>query len=309
MESIKELRSTYSYMNDIETLYGKENEIFFTVAPLERKNMICISLSVSDAKDHIDEIQALRTTYDVIPMGGVYMEGLVLNVELNLINLDTKEQFKEIVDAVTLQLAAGNVHNISSIDGTSEDVGIFRVGTKVQILDGATFEDQKEAQSGYKKRKDNLTVAWLAAIGGMLAGVGVWVLINQIGFIAGLAGYLIIHWGIKLFRQFGGTLSRRDVYIMFGLSVGMILFAELLSTTFSYWRAFNNVFSISFFEVFKEVLKVIPKEPEILKNFLMNVAIGLGLSVWSSWGLIQSALNFTSAGGEKRVRRRNNRLM
>lgn len=309
MESIKELRTTFSYVNDIETLYGKQNGIFFIVAPLERKNMICMTVSVSDAETHIDEIQSLRNQYDAIPMGGVYMEGISLNIEFNLINLDSKEQFEQMVNAVTHVLASGNVMNISSQNGSFEDVGIFRVGTKVLILDGSAFEGQKEAQTSYKKRTDNIVMAWLAAIAGMLGGVAIWVLINQIGFIAGIAGYFIIHWGIKLFRQFGGTLSRKDVYIMFGLSVVMILFAEVLSVTIDVWRAYNSIWSISFIDAFKDVISWIVEDPEMKKSFLVNVAIGLGLSVWSSWGLIQSALNFTSAGGEKRVRRRNNRLM
>ncbi|QIK69033.1 hypothetical protein G7062_01485 [Erysipelothrix sp. HDW6C] len=302
---IKELKNGYNYLSDIEGIYGRENDILFVASGLDRKNMICLTFSVERGAELVEKIEALREKYDAIPLGGVYMDGYTLNVELNLVNIDEAKDFTDIVDAVTAVIVRNRSQNISSDDGKTGDIGIFRIGTKMVILDGAGFEETTESMSEqYKKKSDSPLIPYIVAIGGMLLGVALWILIGRIGFISGIAGYFILSFAIKGFQKMGGQIYKKDVYILLGLALFMIFFAEFTSIALS----IMNMGRITLIEAYQITWKFIVGDGGILREFLLNVAIGIGLSLWSSWGLVNNLLNFTPTSN-KRVRRRNTRLL
>ena len=47
------------------------------------------------------------------------------------------------------------------------------------------------------EKKENLPLGLIGAVIGILLGSVLWVLIGQIGFIAGIAGYAIVFCGMK----------------------------------------------------------------------------------------------------------------
>jgi len=70
------------------------------------------------------------------------------------------------------------------------------------------------------EKKENLPLGLIGAVIGILLGSVLWVLIGQIGFIAGIAGYAIVFCGMKGYALLGKELSagketfkNRDYYL------------------------------------------------------------------------------------------------
>ena len=303
IQHIKEFNRHYNYLSDIEGLYGKHGGYYFTAIQLDQKNMIGLTFSVTDVNAILPEIEALRTQYESMPHGGVYADGPELIVELNMVNMNDSQDLVDIVEAITKVMRNHNSQNQCSISGSTEDIGIFRIGTKMLILSEAAYRAQvhtNEAQ--YNHKEPAPIVPFLGALGGMLLGVGVWILFSMIRIVTGLAGYFILKFGLNGYEKMGGSVTKRVAKILIGLSVVMIVFAQILTYA---WPLFMN--GVPFFMSFKIVVAQI-FNGSIATNFIINIAIGIGLSLWSSWGLINHLLNFAPTS-TKRVRRKNNRLL
>lgn len=81
------------------------------------------------------------------------------------------------------------------------------------------------------EKKENLPLGLIGAVIGILLGSVLWVLIGQIGFIAGIAGYAIVFCGMKGYQLLGKKLSKTGIIICIVLSFLAIIGAEVVSFT------------------------------------------------------------------------------
>lgn len=303
---IKELKGSYQYISDIQSIYGKQQEYLFVAIPLEQKNMIAIQIPVSLTSDIKDSIMALRSKHSAIAYGGIYDEDNHLTVECNLSNLQDSSEFVAILDAITNVLKEQGAVMRCQDSFEQDNVGIYRVGTKLRFLSNSSYQEETtNASQQYNSRKGNLGLSWLFAIGGMLIGVGIWLIFGRIGFVAGIAGYFMLKFGVKGFEKGGATLTKKRVYIMLGLNVIAIVFAYLLDLAIRIMD--QPVLTISFNKAFQIAVQSSFSSGGF-GNFALQFAIGLALSVWSSWGLIQYLINYAPNRGPN-VKRKNNKLM
>ena len=303
---IKELRGSHKYISDIQAIYGSYNTYLFTATRLEQKNMIGLHFSVEYSSELKDAISELRKQYNAIALGGVYNEDNQLTVELNMVNLANVSEFDQILAAIVDVFQTMNVRQMNQETGDTGDIGIYRIGTKLRFLSSDGFESETETiKQQYSNKNGNIVLSWLLAICGMLIGVGIWIAIGRIGFVAGIAGYFMLKFGIKGFEKGGSVLTKNRVYIMLGLNAVAVVVAYILDMTLRiYW---SPSYFLSFWNAVTITLRYITSQAGIF-SFLTQFAIGIGLSIWSSWSLIQYLLNY-APNHESTVRRKNNRLL
>ncbi len=126
--------------------------------------------------------------------------------------------------------------------------------------------------------RENVLLGLIGAIIGVLLGSILWVIIGQVGFIAGIAGYAIVFCGMKGYTMLGGTLSKTGIVICIILSVLAILGAEMVSLKISADRELHGLYSMA------ELLA----EPEIIAIVIKDLAVGYILSIWASYSSIKN---------------------
>ncbi|HBE86511.1 MAG TPA: hypothetical protein DDW53_15700, partial [Lachnoclostridium sp.] len=132
----------------------------------------------------------------------------------------------------------------------------------------------------------------IGALFASLLGVGLWVLIGQVGFVAGIAGFVMLKLALSGYQKFGGSLDKKGAVICLIITAGMIIGANLLDYAVSITRGYFQ-YEASFETlayVFSNFGKLM-SDMDMWRGFFIDLAIGFGLSVWSAAGAIKAILN------------------
>ena len=137
------------------------------------------------------------------------------------------------------------------------------------------------------EKKENLPLGLIGAVIGILLGSVLWVLIGQIGFIAGIAGYAIVFCGMKGYQLLGNKLSKTGIIICIVLSFLAIIGAEVVSLGITAYRELSEYYSLTLGESFS-LLPELLKEPELVGAVAKDLAIGYILSIWASYSSVKN---------------------
>ncbi|MCI8876389.1 MAG: hypothetical protein HFI77_10225 [Lachnospiraceae bacterium] len=137
------------------------------------------------------------------------------------------------------------------------------------------------------EKKENLPLGLIGAVIGILLGSVLWVLIGQIGFIAGIAGYAIVFCGMKGYQLLGKKLSKTGIIICIVLSFLAIIGAEVVSLGITAYRELSEYYSLTLGESFS-LLPELLKEPELVGAVAKDLAIGYILSIWASYSSVKN---------------------
>jgi len=125
-----------------------------------------------------------------------------------------------------------------------------------------------------KKHKSRVIPGLAGAFIGSLLGVALWVGIYELGYIAGIAGALIVVASMKGYELLGKCLDRKGVIICAILSLVMVYFANRLSWSVEGYRAFvQEGFDVSFFDIYRGLDSLI-EELEVTTEYYMDLAVG-----------------------------------
>ena len=137
------------------------------------------------------------------------------------------------------------------------------------------------------EKKENLPLGLIGAVIGILLGSVLWVLIGQIGFIAGIAGYAIVFCGMKGYQLLGKKLTKTGIIICIVLSFLAIIGAEVVSLGITAYRELSEYYSLTLGESFS-LLPELLKEPELVGAVAKDLAIGYILSIWASYSSVKN---------------------
>ena len=130
--------------------------------------------------------------------------------------------------------------------------------------------------------------AFLFALGGGL----IYILFAQIGFIAGISGFIAVFLAIKGYQTFGKKLSKRGVIIAVVIAFLVLLLAWYLSLSLEIFKAYNELYKagdLAEKPKFFECVLLTPqffKDPDFLRGALINLAMGLLFAALGSVALI-----------------------
>ncbi|MCM1259218.1 MAG: hypothetical protein NC307_15425 [Roseburia sp.] len=152
--------------------------------------------------------------------------------------------------------------------------------------------------SGDWEKKENILLGIIGAVVGILLGSVLWVLIGQIGFIAGIAGYAIVFCGMKGYEILGGKLSKAGIVLCIILSFLAIIGAEVVSLGIAAYRELGEYYSITLGQAFS-LLPELLKEPELIGAVAKDLAIGYILSIWASYSSVKNIWRQTGGKQEE----------
>lgn len=158
------------------------------------------------------------------------------------------------------------------------------------------------AQTGYTNnsgvrlipvKKSNVFLGIIGALGGALIGAGLWVALSMVGLIAGIAGFVMLKFALKGYEKLSGRLDRKGAIISLMIAAFMVLFANVLDYVVALCRAFFE-WDASFDTIRYVVMNftTLMTEADSWGGFWLNLVLGYGLSIWSSYRLIGKILTY-----------------
>ena len=124
-----------------------------------------------------------------------------------------------------------------------------------------------------------------ALLGALLGGV-LWVLVSQLGYIAGIVGLVVAVCAVKGFELFGGKLNAAGIIICMVIVVGAIYAANYISYSIYLQQALDE---LGYGFSFGDSIRLLPdffSEEEIFGAFLRDLVIGYLLTAVASFSVI-----------------------
>lgn len=149
-----------------------------------------------------------------------------------------------------------------------------------------------QVSASLEQKPSNPFFGVIGALFASLLGVGLWVLIGQVGFVAGIAGFVMLKLALSGYQKLGGSLDKKGAVICLIITAGMITGANLLDYAVSMTRGYFQ-YEASFETltyVFSNFGKLM-SDMDMWRGFIIDLAIGYGLSIWSAAGAIKAILN------------------
>ncbi len=141
-----------------------------------------------------------------------------------------------------------------------------------------------------------MKVNWIAGIVGALIGVVIgvaaWVGIYQLGYIAGIAGFIMLICSIKGFEMLGGGLNIPAIIICVVLDLGAVYFAHNIAIAVSIMQELDGY---SFTSAYKYIPYLL-EYPEFAEAYYKDLMMGYGLTLVA---IIPSIINYIKGNRQK----------
>lgn len=143
------------------------------------------------------------------------------------------------------------------------------------------------------EKKGNMALGIIGALGGSLVGVALWLVLGMVGFIAGIAGFVMLKFALLGYQKLSGKLDKKGAVICLVIAAFMVFGANVLDYGISICKAYFQ-FDASFDTIRYVALNFssLMTEHDMWGGFFTNLLIGYGLSVWSSHSLIGAILSY-----------------
>jgi uncharacterized protein YpmB len=167
----------------------------------------------------------------------------------------------------------------------------IEIGFEGRFLDSKNINStiEVDTKDDFSDVTSNVFLGIIGAIVGAAIGGIAWIILGKIGYIAGIAGYFMMYLAIRGYRKLSGFLDKKGQIISLVVALLMIFFANYLSYALDYCKYYTSgSYSIG------NILNAFMKIPNFLTvtggwgDFILNLAIGYGLSIWSGLNIIKS---------------------
>ncbi len=158
-------------------------------------------------------------------------------------------------------------------------------------------DENSEYYDEYEVYDSNIVLGIIGAIIGAALGSILWIVIGKIGFIAGIAGLLIAQGAFKGYEMLGGSLDKKGVIASVVISVFVIYYANKVCWAWEVYDNFVDTYNYQFeggqaLQFFKQCytnLYYIIQESGNVGYYVMDIIVGYGLTIWSSYKTIKQA--------------------
>jgi hypothetical protein len=141
-----------------------------------------------------------------------------------------------------------------------------------------TLVENNQSGSVPEQAKENFIAGLVGAVLFSLAGVVIWFIIYQLGYIAGIAGIVTIVCAHKGYEIFGKVLSLKGLIAGIVVAVAMIYVAEYICLGYDVYVAFKEEYAISIFDALRSVPDFLLEEP-VRDAFFTDLMYGYGFSL------------------------------
>lgn len=129
------------------------------------------------------------------------------------------------------------------------------------------------SQISIEERHPSVVPGLIGALIGSIPGVLLWVIIGQLGYIAGICGWLMVRGAIFGYTKLGGGINKLGKFLASAVAFIMPLVAEYLGVAVSVYRAFHESDGVTVAQAFASVPYFL-SEPDVSSGIITNLLIG-----------------------------------
>lgn len=158
---------------------------------------------------------------------------------------------------------------------------------------GQMMSDALKAKAG-----SNVVTGIIGALLGSLVGVALWVGIYKLGYIAGIAGAIMIVSAMFGYEKLGGSLDLKGIIISVVICIGMIYISERICISMELYEEFKDYKyyfgDVSFSDCYKSMFAIL-KDAEKESVFWGELGIGYLLFAIASVSYIVKSVKMRNA--------------
>lgn len=200
-------------------------------------------------------------------------------------------QFHGIVSGCTQCASAEYAPELYEVNGRP----VFLCTSCAAKIEEETMAIREEVSA----QSSNLMPGLAGALVGSLAGVAAWLLLDQIGIIAGFAGALMAIGAMWLYAKLGGCLDKKGVICCIIVVAVMVFAANYLAYGIAYFKVLKP-YGYTFGDCMKYQFQFL-KIDEIVGGYIVNLVIGYGLTALACVPRFAQAMKSTSGPTFKKL--------
>lgn len=273
-------------------IHGAYSGLEFLIVPLIGENQFRIQLHVdvegNRGKDGLLEfLGMLKKRHSFVQHSG-YNGMNLISVHVASNEQEDKENLTILVSELSSKCQEFGIHNCCSYCRNVKPLRAAAVdGVPALICDDCRVK-LVSGESVTQAKRENVPLGIIGAILGVLLGSALWILIGQLGFIAGIAGFAIVFCGMKGYDLLGKRLSKVGIVVCVLLSILMILGAEVASLGFVIYKELSEYGTLTMADAFSLIPELM-KESEVAAGVAKDLLVGYALAIWASYASIKSA--------------------
>ncbi len=271
--------------------HGTRNGMELLILPMPAEEQFRVQLyadvnSSSEKEKLLGYLSELQQNYPYVQFAG--FNGVdMISVHVSSEEQADKENLTLVVSGLGSKCEECGIHNCCSYCRRTLPVH----GAVVDGVPSVICGECEQQLSGHTEgKKENLLLGVLGAVIGTLLGSVLWVVLGQVGFIAGIAGYVIVFCGIKGYEFLGKKLSKTGIVLCIILSILMIVGAEMTSLAITIYKEWGSMFAPTIWAAFSWIPELM-QESELALAVAKDLGVGYLLAVWASYSSVKNIWN------------------
>lgn len=251
------------YIKDIDSSAGVINDYFFTVSPSNLISLVRVDLSVILDVETLVELQEIMAYHRAVGREGIRYANPNLILEIKLNGLDDGADFTQIMSDLTAHLKKKNVLQVDRSGQTHERMGVYRVGTKLEVhSDDTVGAETQYAKERYSKSNQSRFKAYLGFL--LIFAASLPLYFFALKYEPPIFGFVFISFAIILasfrysFKQFQShwQANTTDLILIFSIYIIGIHVTRVFHAADAMASATSGLFTYSsmLFLVFKEAV-------------------------------------------------------
>lgn len=296
-ENLFDLRLDGFVLNEEKrVMYGRMHGIQVMIEPYipGDKHRITLQLNVetSPYKDEfLEHLHELETIYPFVSYTG-YINELSVIINVDVTGQDDRSNLERVTDDITAKCEECQLHSCCEFCKTTGSlVYIHAAGDKKLLCENCVSQLSDTFAEYETKYKENMFLGIIGAIVGALIGSIFWIILDQVGFIAGIAGYAIVFCSIKGYQMLGRKVTRRGIVACVIICILTVAFADYVSLGLTIYHEYSeSLYHVTVMEAMQSVPYFLGYA-EVLKSMVINLLIGYAFAVWASFSFIANLWN------------------
>lgn len=148
------------------------------------------------------------------------------------------------------------------------------------------MEDYMKEERDGVERSGNFILGAAGAFAGSLVGVAVWIILYQLGFIAGISGLLMTICALWCYEKLAGKQDKKGVIITFIVIIIMSFVANFLCYGIEIYKIYKED-GITLLDGMKYVPEFL-KYNDVRKSFIIDLLMGYAFCLFGSFRKLKS---------------------
>lgn len=257
-----------------QVAYGIIGQYHYLLTYYKQNKQLYLKTSIHlSADDHIALMNLPLTVIDQLKY-----ENLTLIMMIKDVRKVSVNEIEKMMQIVSLFLSQRNIKEVCHYCQQEKPVHVCQMQGTIELVCDDCLNQYQNLKPGLVPVQ--FSRGLIGILGGSIIGMVIWILIYQLGYIAGISGLVMAYLCIRGYEKLAGRLDKKGLFIAIIVAIIMLAFAEIICVNIEVAKSFNMSFGEAL-EFLPEVLE----ESEIQAAIFQDLAFGYIFMLAASYSL------------------------